>query len=166
MIVWNKALAVVHQLENMHVSLSSPWDAMSYRRGAPYKPMMMLAVMDGMREAVFDDASLVVLNDWLQHRYAQYIALCDDALHNHPRIPFVHLSYEPFWRLVPCAPYAHVDTDWDLRSEKAFTQHIAGATLDWLLLRMIYDPQWYGILRYAIIQRYFVNDVARRCWSV
>jgi predicted restriction endonuclease len=163
---WQGATTIIHQLAHMHVSQSTPWDERVFRRGAPYKALMMLAVSDGVRAEVFGDVAIIPLNDWLQQRYRQYVERCGDPVRNEPRMPFVHLQHEPFWRLMPQKPYTEVLEQWDLRSEEAFRQHVVGAELDALLLAMMRDPRWHAVVRYVIVRAYFAAELAEVLWDM
>ncbi len=163
---WQGATTVIHQIAHMHVSQSSPWDEHVFRRGAPYKALMMLAVCDGMRAAVFGDVAIIPLNDWLQQRYHQYVERCGDPARNEPRMPFVHLQHEPFWRLMPQKPYTEVLEQWDLRGEAAFRRHVAGAHIDAVLYAMMCDPRWNVVVRYTIVEACFGAELADVLWDM
>lgn len=163
--LWHEAEVRITQLECMHVSQSAPWDATLFRRGAPYKPLLMLAVMDGIRGGSLS-ATCIILNPWLRERYRHYLALCGDSVRDEPRMPFVHLRYEPFWELIPQPPYEGIEDRWDLRSESAFTQYVAGATIDHVLQAMMHQQRWYWILRHTLIRTYFGDSIAPHIWEI
>ncbi len=139
------------EFTTLTVSQSSPWDATVFPRGAPYKALLLLAVCDAISRGRVPDA-LVVLDDWLLQRYTQYGLVCGAGVNDQPLIPFNYLRYEPFWRLVPKAGQATSLADYgDIRSLKAYTQLVAGATLRTDVHDALRRAEARGVLRDSLI---------------
>lgn len=166
MIQWTQSCLIIDQLEKMHVSVSSPWSRQLFQMGAPYKPLMILAVTDGVNERVFESCREIVLNNWLVGRYEHYLGVCGDSVRNTPRIPFIHLRNEPFWRLISKLPHIELRDNKELRVEHIFDAYVAGAEINSTLFAMMRDQQWRGIIRYSIIKTYFTDYLANRLWNV
>lgn len=70
---------------------------------APHKPIMLLSVMD-LIEAGFITSNKIEFSEMLEERFKsnwkRYVKT-DSVFKPNAGTPFWHLSYEPFWRLVP-----------------------------------------------------------------
>jgi hypothetical protein len=166
MIQYAQLQQIRHELTTLTVSQSSPWDASAFPRGAPYKALLLLAVCDAVSRGRVPDA-LVVLDDWLLQRYTQYGLVCGAGVNDQPLIPFNYLRYESFWRLVPKAGQATALADYgDVRSQKAYTQLVAGAMLRDDLYGALGNTESRGLIRDCLIQTYFGVQLHGALWDM
>ena len=155
-----------HEFTTLTVSQSSPWDTTLFSRGAPYKALLLLAVCDAVGSGRIPTL-LVELDDWLLQRYTQYGLVCGAGVNDQPLIPFNYLRYEPFWRLVPKPGQANALADYgDIRSLKAYTQLVAGATLRADVHDALRRAEARGVLRDCLIQTYFGVGLHGALWDM
>ncbi|MDF7812774.1 HNH endonuclease [Hymenobacter sp. YC55] len=125
---------------------------------APYKPALLLAVLEGVENGTISDNRIVITAELL----AAFQSNCRDLSvsgrfrANNFALPFYHLKGDRFWHLQPFPGYALLLTSsGSPRSLGHLRETIAYAALDaplWLLLQEAATRQ---LFRDALLDRYF-----------
>jgi predicted restriction endonuclease len=165
-VTYTKLQQLRRELMAMTVSQSSPWDVTLFPRGAPYKPLMLIAISDAVSRGRYD-TGVVILDEWLVQRYSLYVNACGPNVHNQPVIPFNYLQYEAFWQLMPksVAAKQYIESN-DIRSIKSYNQHVEGAILrsDLHLALSADEPR--GIIRDCILHTFLGASLHDVLWDI
>jgi len=124
------------------------------------KPVLMLALIDGINEWVFD-CNNFILNDWLEERYLSLMAQYTKDLHSDVPAgianPFWHLESDGFWHL-------QIDEEREGKSRTPsklwLKEHVDYAWFDddlWILLQ---NREWRTRLRDYIVE----HKLTERSW--
>jgi putative restriction endonuclease len=134
------------------------WPAATRHR-APYKPFLLLSVMDLIAQGVIRtnfiefDADLMDIFDL----YWDTIMGCDKT--SNPVLPFFHLHSDGFWHLVPVPGKEQALADMpQIRSIGPLRRLVLGATLDVALFEMLLDKEARDDLRRVLIETYFAPE--------
>lgn len=134
------------------------WPAATGGR-APYKPLLLLSVMDLMAQRVIEH-NLISLNADLLDAFELYwTQIIGDSRESNPVMPFTYLRSEGFWHLVDqqwVEPnLRHVDRNEIFRQIKGLTLR---ARLDEELFTLLQAPATRDSLRRVLIERFFAPD--------
>ncbi|QIX61658.1 hypothetical protein HER32_10895 [Hymenobacter sp. BT18] len=125
---------------------------------APYKPALLLAVLEGIEEGAIQDNQIIITPELL----AAFQSNCRDLSvsgrfrANNFALPFYHLTGEKFWHL-----HTHFGQPLVLtasgspRSLGHLRQVVAYAALDEALWRLLQDQATRHVFRDALLDRYF-----------
>jgi putative restriction endonuclease len=127
--------------------------------GAPYKPFLLLAIMDLIAQGEIT-TNFIQLNAELLDTFTLYWdkVMGQDKWRN-PVLPFYHLKSEGFWYLQPVPGMEQaLATSSHIRSFKQLERISIGATFDEALFEQLQDPQTRDALRQVLIETYFAPD--------
>lgn len=132
---------------------------------APHMPILVLSIVQGFEKGLLTDER-VYLTPELIDIFTSNWALLVKKGNYHPLIsrPFYHLksrgSFPLWWRLIPnsgCELW--LENAGSMRSIRNLTNAVDHAEIDVELALLLNDPQSRQILRQAILQEYFPNQV-------
>jgi putative restriction endonuclease len=131
------------------------WPDATFNR-VPYKPFLLLSIMDLMAQNVID-VNLIRLNADLMDAFDLYwTRIVGNQRDSNPAMPFNHLQSEGFWHLVDVhgtvQNLKHIDRNEIFRRIK--NQEIL-AQFDIELFALLQDPESRDSLRRVIIEEYF-----------
>ncbi|WP_180754362.1 HNH endonuclease [Hymenobacter sp. DG01] len=125
---------------------------------APYKPALLLAVLDGIEDGSIQDNHIYITPELL----AAFRSLCRDlstsALFraNDFSLPFYHLTGDGFWHLRTLPGMEMVLTaSRPVKSLRSLRETVEYATLDAELWALLQEPVAREELRQALLHRYF-----------
>ncbi|MBX0292601.1 HNH endonuclease [Hymenobacter sp. HSC-4F20] len=125
---------------------------------APYKPALLLAVLDGIEDGSIQDNRIYITPELL----AAFRSLCHDlstsALFraNDFSLPFYHLTGDGFWHLRTLPGMEMVLTaSRSVKSLRSLRETVEYATLDAELWVLLQEPVAREELRQALLRRYF-----------
>jgi RNA polymerase sigma factor (sigma-70 family) len=150
--------------ENLRTNKNRTYWTASTLYQAPYKPLLLLAVMDAYADGEIN-TNLIELTTYLEDLFFQYLSLAH--LRNHSQeclaLPFWHLQSDGFWHLVP-RPGNHVTAKsaTNAISISSLTEDYLGAKLDEELYRLITEENSRTSLRYVLIKNYFSPTIQDR----
>ena len=155
--------AYAHQFAHLHTNVSRHyWPADTYHR-APYKPILLLSVLDLIGLGVIQ-SNFVAFNEDLIDTFNLYFdRTIGNDKNNGPVLPFFHMRYEAFWHLVP-APgmeqalpaIRQIDTVGQLQ------QAVTGARLDDALFERLLNESYREELRRVLMATYFVPALQQK----
>ncbi|MBX0330251.1 HNH endonuclease [Oscillochloris sp. ZM17-4] len=126
---------------------------------APYKPLLLMAVMDLIAQQVIN-ANVIRLNADLMDAFDLYwVRVVGGDRESNPVMPFNHMRSEGFWHLVDASgeePDLHgVDRNEIFRRIKS---HALGARIDDELYQLLQTTESRDELRRVLIETYFTPD--------
>ena len=135
------------------------------RGRSPYKPLLILAVLDQFDQGQITQ-NLIELTPDLGNLFDLYCAavlppgmVCNIAM------PFFHMQGEGFWQLVPLpGKEAFVASGRRLISESQLANNVAGARLDDDLFMLLTIKESRDILRAALIEAHFDESTQPLLW--
>ncbi|HEU4326045.1 MAG TPA: HNH endonuclease [Roseiflexaceae bacterium] len=147
------------KLAKLRVDTKPTWPAATLHL-APYKPFLLLSLMDLIVQRVID-SNLIRLNVDLMDAFDLYwTRIIGNGRDSNPVMPFNHLRSEGFWHLVDTSGATvnvqHIDRSEIFRRIKA--QSLL-ARLDPELFALIRDPEPCNALRRVLIEEYFAPEV-------
>jgi putative restriction endonuclease len=134
------------------------WTAETNNR-APYKPFMLLAVMDLIAQKLIT-TNFIEFNAELLDTFDLYwIKVVGPDKDSNPVLPFYHLKSEGFWHPVPLAGKEEaVAQTRQIRSMKQLHEIILGAKLDQELFELLLTADTRDQLRRVLIESHFAPD--------
>lgn len=149
----------VDRFQKLRSDRNAQWPATSFYR-SPYKPLLLLSVMDLFAEGSITD-NLIKLTPDLGELFSLYCSLVmPTGQRNNIAMPFFHLSGEGFWHLIPLpGKEAVLDSGRRLQSVSLLVDNIQGARLDEELYALFCVEKSNDVLRTIIIQTYFALEV-------
>ena len=127
---------------------------------APHKPIMLLSVMD-LIEAGFITSNKIEFSEMLEERFKsnwkRYVKT-DSVFKPNAGTPFWHLSYEPFWRLVPFC--GGEETIAQLKKSNPYSsgtirKNIRYAEIDIELFELMKDENYRNKLKDILVKSFF-----------
>ena len=135
------------------------WSALTRHR-APYKPFLLLAIMDLIAQGIIQTNFIEFNADLMDIFDLYWNNIVGREKNSNPVLPFFHLHQEGFWHLVPVPGKEQVLADIpQIRSIGPLRQLVLGATLDDTLFEMLLNEETRNDLRRALIETYFAPEV-------
>lgn len=135
------------------------WPAMTCYR-APYKPFLLLAVMDLIAEDMIQTNFIEFNADLMDVFDLYWDKIMGHEKISNPVLPFFHLHRDGFWHLVPVPGKEQILADVpQIRSIGPLRQLVLGATLDDALFEMLLNRETRDDLRRVLIETYFAPEV-------
>jgi putative restriction endonuclease len=135
------------------------WPAATRHR-APYKPLLLLSVMDLVAQGVIQTNLIEFSADLMDIFDLYWDKVIGQEKASNPVLPFFHLHSEGFWHLVPVPGKEQVLADVpQIRSIGPLRQLVLGATLDDALYKMLLHKEARDDLRRVLIETYFAPEV-------
>ena len=122
---------------------------------APHKPLLLLAIMDLIEEDIIHSPQ-IELTEALETAFKwNYDFYALNITHFKPVIgtPFYHMSYEPFWNLVPTEPGITPRTT----AVSTLRKHYKYAEIDQELFEQMSNPNARHHFREVLIKTYLAN---------
>lgn len=142
----------------LRMDIKPRWPEATFHR-APYKPLLLLAIMDLMAQNVID-VNMIRLNADLMDAFDLYwTRIFGNQRDSNPTMPFNHLQSEGFWHLVDVRGtilnLKHIDRNEVFRRVK--NQEIL-AQFDNELFTLLQIPEKRDNLRRVLIEEYFTPE--------
>ncbi len=135
------------------------WQATTNYR-APYKPFLLLAVMDLIAQGIIQTNFIEFSADLIDIFDLYWDRVMGQEKASNPVLPFFHLHRDGFWHLVPVPGKEQVLADMpQIRSIGPLRQLVLGVTLDGALFEMLLDEGSRDELRRVLIETYFAPEV-------
>lgn len=135
------------------------WQATTNYR-APYKPFLLLAVMDLIAQGIIQTNFIEFSADLIDIFDLYWDRVMGQEKASNPVLPFFHLHRDRFWHLVPVPGKEQVLADMpQIRSIGPLRQLVLGVTLDGALFEMLLDKGSRDDLRRVLIETYFAPEV-------
>lgn len=148
------AFAKLHTDRNM-----TRWPAITTYR-APYKPFMLLAVMDLIAQHAIKTNLVQFTAELLDVFDLYWSRVMGPDKNSNPILPFYHLQSDGFWTLVPVPGMEQVlATTSQIRTLSQLHQVILGARLNDELFSMLCKPRERDELRRVLIETYFAPEI-------
>lgn len=149
----------IDRFQKLRSDRNAQWPVASLYR-SPYKPLLLLSVMDLFAEGSVTD-NLIRLTPDLGELFSLYCSLVMPTdQRNNIAMPFFHLSREGFWHLIPLPGKETVlASGRRLQSVSLLVDNIQGARLDEELYTLFCVEKSRDILRTVLIQTYFALEV-------
>jgi putative restriction endonuclease len=137
----------------------SRWPVATHHR-APYKPFLLLAVMDLIAQGMIQ-TNFIQFNAALMDVFDLYWdTIIGREKNSNPVLPFFHLHREGFWHLVPVPGKEQVLTHIpQIRSISPLRDLVLGVTLDDALFNTLLNNESRDDLRRVLIETYFAPEV-------
>jgi putative restriction endonuclease len=135
------------------------WPAETHHR-APYKPFLLLAVMDLIAQGQIQTNFIEFKADLLDIFDLYWRAIMGREKSSNPVLPFFHMHSEGFWHLVPVPGKEEVLRGIpQIRSIGPLRQLVLGATLDDALFETLSNKAARDDSRRVLIETYFAPEV-------
>jgi len=135
------------------------WPAATRHR-APYKPLLLLTVMDLIAQGVLQTNFIEFNADLMDVFDLYWDKVMGREKTSNPVLPFFHLHRDGFWYLVPVPGQEQVLANVpQIRSTGPLRQLVLGATLDDALFKMLLNEGARDDLRRVLIETYFAPAV-------
>jgi putative restriction endonuclease len=128
----------------------------SQNGGAPHKPILLLAILEGVRRAEINSNRIYITPE-LMLCFRELWAKLVLTQHNlNFSLPFFHMRSEPFWKLV-CKPNMElaITSSSSIKSFKSLNDALAYAEIDLKLFMLMADPITNGVLNLTLLKQYF-----------
>lgn len=142
------------------------------RNKAPYKPVLLLAVMDMIAQRKITD-NWIELSDELEERFGQYCrsVLSEGVGDRNIRLRFARLASESFWHLQPIPGqednlHHAIEHNERLELQHRFRSLVRGATLDDALFHLLSEVESREALRRVLIEEHFSPAVHPRLLEI
>jgi len=135
----------------------SRWPSVTLH-AAPYKPFMLLSVMDLIGEGVITENRIFPSFELAETFHGYCFQILPPGMKGNPAMPFYHLQSEGFWHLVPADGFDHVPQV-AASSMLKIMETCRQAELDGSLFVLLQAPESRERLRALLIQKYFDKDV-------
>jgi putative restriction endonuclease len=149
----------IHQFAHLRTDRTGGWTEITAYR-APHKPFLLLAILDLFTQARLK-SNLIEITPELGELFAAYWAkIMPPERKGNLALPFFHLRSSKFWHLIPTSgnePSLEVVRQVDRLSQ--LQKLVIGASLDDELVRLLQDSQARDVLRTALIETYFAEEV-------
>ncbi|NJO08154.1 MAG: HNH endonuclease [Chloroflexaceae bacterium] len=123
---------------------------------APYKPFLLLAMMDLIAQAQITTNVIELNADLIDAFDLYWIKVMGKDKQRNPVLPFYHLKSDGFWHLHALSGMEQaLATSSKIHTYKQFYSVIKGATLDEELYTLVQDAQERDKLRQILIETYF-----------
>lgn len=137
---------------------SQSWPATTLGR-APYKPLMLLSVIDGIAEGSFTE-NVIRLGPDLCDLFNGYWDLAMPAGQSaNIAMPFYYLQSEGFWHLIPYDGSSDRVSRIRKPSVSKLHRHVEGARLDEELFLLLTTEEPREMLRTTLIQSHFAPEI-------
>lgn len=149
----------VDRFQKLRSDRNAQWPVASLYR-SPYKPLLLLSVMDLFAEGSITN-NLIKLTPDLGELFNLYCSLVISTdQRNNLAMPFFHLSREDFWHLIPLpGKEAIIESGRRLQSVSLLIDTIQGARLDDELYALLCVEKSRNILRAVLIESYFAPEI-------
>lgn len=135
----------------------SRWPLLT-RHAAPYKPFMLLSVMDLIGEGVITENRIPPSFDLVETFNSYCFQILPPGMKGNPAMPYYHLQNEGFWRLIPADGFDRVPQA-ARNSTPKLMETCSHAELDDSLFVLMQIPESREHLRAILIQKYFDKNV-------
>jgi len=127
---------------------------------APYKPFLLLAIIDLIAQGVIQTNFIEFKADLIDIFDLYWAKIMSREKPSNPVLPFFHMHREGFWHLVPVPGKEQVLADIpQIRSIGPLRQLVLGATLDDDLFEMLSNKEARDDLRRVLIETYFAPEM-------
>jgi len=149
----------IEKFQKLRSDRNSPWPESSYGR-SPYKPLLLLAVIDLFEQGAIT-TNLIQLTPDLGELFNLYCAIVLPAdQKGNIAMPFYHLTGDGFWHLIPLPGQELViQSGKKLRTVAQLAESVLGAKLDEELYTILCVAKSRNILRAILIEQYFVPNI-------
>lgn len=138
---------------------SARWPAATCHR-APYKPFLLLAVMDLIAQGEIQTNFIEFSANLLDIFDLYWNGIMGHEKSSNPVLPFFHMHREGFWHLVPVPGKEQVlSAIPQISSIGLLRQLVLGATLDDALIETLSNMKTRDDLRCVLIETYFAPEV-------
>ncbi len=124
--------------------------------GAPHKPILLLAVLEGVRRGEITSNRIYITPELILCFREIWSKLVLTQHNLNFALPFFHMRTEPFWKLV-CKPNMEiaVTSSNSIKSFKTLNEALAYAEIDLKLFLLLVDPVTNGVLNITLLKEYF-----------
>ncbi len=134
------------------------WDA-NTNHGAPYKPFLLLALMDLIAQGQVATNFIELNADVIDAFDLYWLKIMGQDKVRNPVLPFYHLKSDGFWHLKPVPGMEQaLETSSKIHSFKQLNHMVLGATFDAALFDLLNEPQARDELRRVLIETYFAPE--------
>lgn len=149
----------VRRFKKLRSDHNAQWPAASLHR-SPYKPLLLLSVMDLFAEGSITD-NLIKIVPNLGELFNLYCSLVmPTEQRNNLAMPFFHLSREGFWHLIPLPGKENIiASKRRLQSLNLLQETVQGARLDDELYTILCIDEPRDTLRLVLIQAHFSPEI-------
>lgn len=149
----------IERFKKLRSDRNAQWPATSLYR-SPYKPLLLLSVMDLFAEGSITD-NLIQITPDLGELFSLYCSLVMPTdQRNNMAMPFFHLSREGFWQLVPLPGKENIiASQRRLQSINLLVETVKGARFDDELYALLCVEKSRNLLRTVLIETYFAPEV-------
>lgn len=149
----------IERFKRLRSDRNAQWPATSLRR-SPYKPLLLLSVIDLFAEGNITD-NLVQITPELGELFNLYCSLVMPTdQRNNMAMPFFHLSREGFWHLIPLpGKESIIVSQRRLQSISLLVETVRGARFDDELYALLCVEGYRNLLRTVLIETYFSPEV-------
>lgn len=149
----------IERFKRLRSDRNAQWLATSLYR-SPYKPLLLLSVMDLFAEGSITDNLIQITPDLgeLFNLYCSLVMSTDQR--NNMAMPFFHLSREGFWHLIPLPGKENIiASQRRLQSINLLVETVQGARFDDELYALLCVERSRNLLRTVLIETYFAPEV-------
>jgi putative restriction endonuclease len=149
----------IHEFTHLHTDRTGGWTDAT-RGQAPHKPLLLLTIIDLFAQGQIS-TNLIEITPELCDLFATYWSRVMPSGHRGNLVlPFFHLGSSRFWhRVAQPGQETIINAIGTVSSLKKLNQLILGARLDDELFELLQSPNARDVLRTAIIQIYFAEDL-------
>lgn len=123
---------------------------------APHKPVMLLAVINGIRKNQITNKKIFITPELLLDFRETWKQLVDTGHTENFSLPFFHLRSEPFWELTAKAGMEiGITRSGSIRSFKNLQETVAFAVIDHDLFLLLKQPETCQVLEEQLLHHYF-----------
>jgi len=138
------------------------WPAATFHR-APYKPFLLLAVLDLIAQGVIQTNFIEFNADLMDPFDLYWDTIMGREKKSNPVLPFFHLHRDAFWHLVPVTGKEQVLAGVpQIRSIGPLRQLVLGVKLDDTLFEVLLNQGARDDLRRVLIETYFAPEIRQK----
>jgi putative restriction endonuclease len=124
--------------------------------GAPHKPVLLLAILEGIRKGEIRNNRIAITPELVLEFKSIWSRLVVTPHIPNFALPFYHIKSEPFWKLVTYSGMViPVTSSNSIRSLNALKETVAFAELDAHLFAGMQDPIQLTVMEEALLDQYF-----------
>jgi len=126
---------------------------------APHKPLLILAVMDGIKSGQIQEPRIRLTPELIEDFNYYWNVVVTDRHKSSISLPFYHMKSEPFWELVYKEGYDEYNSTPSIGGLK---KRVAYAEIDEELFGYMTDPEVSERLRSSLLKQNFSKELARQ----
>jgi len=124
--------------------------------GAPHKPVLLLAILEGTRKGEILNNRIAITPELVLEFKSIWSRLVVTPHIPNFALPFYHMKSEPFWKLVTYSDMTiPVTSSNSIRSLNALKETVAFAEMDAQVFAFMQDPVQLAVMEEALLDQYF-----------